>query len=117
MERVAAFISSVKGPCMAMMREGGRPASSQALRELSMGRTLAKTRSEKPLSDANTESSLLPVVRRMLPSVSSRNDAASFASETKTASPGRAQPSLRTLRYPVPVSSQAFAMFSVTTAA
>ena len=38
---MAAFISREKGPCMAMMWLGDSPASRQARRESSMGRTRA----------------------------------------------------------------------------
>ena len=48
---MASFISSVKGPCMAMILPELKPASSASLKESSRGRTLAQTLSLKPFTD------------------------------------------------------------------
>ena len=82
-----------------------------------MGSTRAYTRwvkSRIPLYAAN---SLLPVVRRMLPSVFDRNAAASAAFSTHTSASFGSQDCRSRRRYSVSVSRQAVQMLSVMEAA
>ncbi len=102
---------------MAMIRSGPSPAARQADRDASIGRTRAQTRRANPGRAAYFASSLLPVVRRMFPSVPASQFTAASVSGKYTAPSGRASASRSRRRYSTPALRQAWAMFSVTSAA
>ena len=92
---------------MAIMWAAFSPASRQAASDASMGSTRAYTRWAKPVMVLYDDSSLLPVVSRILPSVRSKNAAAAAVFSTQTTSSACWEDCRSSRRYSVPVSRQA----------
>ena len=114
---MASSISRENGPCRAKIWDGLSPAAPQASSEAGSGSTRAQQRAAKSGKAANFDNSLLPVVRRMFPSVPDRKRTASSVFSANTASSGASDAPRSSRQCSTPAASQAAAMLLVIDAA